>query len=74
MPGLRELHAGQAVSLTFEQATQDGCSFRATEVWPADQQPHRAQGGTTGASDAYRSTLTITYDDPDRPDIVDSSA
>lgn len=36
--GYRELHAGQHVRFTFEQPgfLQDGCPFRALEVWPEE--------------------------------------
>jgi cold shock protein len=37
-PGYRKLHAGQHVRFTFEHPgfQQDGCAFRALEVWPAE--------------------------------------
>jgi CspA family cold shock protein len=37
VPGYRSLRAGQTVTLRHEPAEQDGYSFRAVEVWPADQ-------------------------------------
>jgi CspA family cold shock protein len=67
VPGYRALRAGQSVTLDFERAEQDGYMFRATEVWPADQAPHRRGGDTANASSAYRSTLTITSKDPEKP-------
>jgi cold shock protein len=63
-PGLL---AGQSVLLHHEPAEQDGYSFRALAVWPADQVPHRAEGDTSGDSDAYRSTLTISWDASEDP-------
>ena len=66
--GYKALSAGQAVTLNYESAEQDGYSFRAIEVWPADQQPDRAESEPTGASDAYHSRLTINAVDPTRPD------
>lgn len=64
VPGYWTLHAGQSVMLEYEPAEQDGHSFRAIEVWPADQEPFR-EGETPDVSDAYRSALTITMDDSD---------
>ena len=65
--GYRELQAGQAVTLDYELAEQDGYMFRATEVWPAGQEPHGVEGDSPGASNAYRSSRTIRLDDPDEP-------
>jgi cold shock protein len=39
--GYRMLGTGQQVRFTFEVAAQDGYTFRAVEVWPADQTPIR---------------------------------
>ena len=74
VPGYRELRAGQSVTLNYEPAEQDGSSFRATEVWPADQEPYRAEGESSGASSAYRSTLNITFDDPDENELAEPTA
>lgn len=61
--GFRSLTAGQAVHLEYEQGEQDGYSYRAVRVWPAGQDP--APDPEPGPpSSAYRSTLTITFDDP----------
>jgi CspA family cold shock protein len=46
--------------LDYESAEHDGYSFRAIEVWPASQEPHRADSEIAGDSDAYHSRLTIT--------------
>lgn len=67
VPGYPTLVAGQLVTLAYEPAEQDGYSFRAIEVWPAGQEPHRTKG-EAGPSPAYRSTLTLTFDDPEDPD------
>jgi cold shock protein len=64
VPGYRRLGPGQPVTLDYEAAEQDGYSFRSIEVWPAGQDPHRTES-ETGGSDACRSSLTITYDDPE---------
>ncbi len=40
------------MTVDYEPAEQDGYSFRAIEVWPAGQEPHRADGEIAGASDA----------------------
>lgn len=53
------------MKFTFEAAEQDGYSFRAVEVWPADQEPVRNHDEVSGASSAYHSTLTLTFDDDD---------
>jgi cold shock protein len=63
-PGYRRLGPGQSVSLDYEAVEQDGYSFRAIEVWPAGQDPHRTESEAS-ASDACRSSLTITFDDPE---------
>jgi CspA family cold shock protein len=65
VPGYRRLAAGQLVTFGFEAAQQDGYSFRATEAWPAGSEPLRLEP-ETGPSDAYRSTLTITWHSAER--------
>jgi CspA family cold shock protein len=66
MPGFRALVAGQRVTFRAEAANQDGFAFRATKVWTgADEPPD--QPPTRGNSAAYRSTLTLTFDEPDAP-------
>jgi CspA family cold shock protein len=63
------LRAGQPVTMDCEPAEQDGYAFRAIDVWPAGQVPHRpVREETTGASAGYGSTLTISFDDADPPD------
>jgi CspA family cold shock protein len=62
VPGYRALDPEGAVEFTFEAAEQDGYAFRAIEVWPANQAPVRSHDETSGSSPAYRSTLTLTFD------------
>ena len=64
--GYRSLQAGQDVSFTFEAADQDGYSYRTLEAWPSDREPHRADHESSGPSEAYGSTSTLTFteDDP----------
>jgi len=66
--GYRALRAGESVTLDYEPAQQDGFSFRAVEVWPADQEPYRTETEAQDPPDAYRSTLRITHGDPKDPD------
>jgi CspA family cold shock protein len=66
MDGHRELTPGQRVSFRAEAADQDGFRFRAAKVWlnglePAD--PPLDQG----SSSAYRSSLTLTFDQTGDP-------
>jgi CspA family cold shock protein len=68
VPGYRALREGEAVTLEYEPAQQDRFSFRDVEVWPADQEPDRTETWANGPSAAYRSTLTITWDEPKHPD------
>ena len=67
MPGNRALRAGQPVTLDYEPADQDRYSFRAIEVWPAGQEPDRLSSETSGVTDAYHSTLSLTADEPEKP-------
>jgi cold shock protein len=70
VPGYRALGAGQPVTLDVERAEQNGYSFRAIEVWPAGQEPHRTESEGSGAPSAYHSTLTITSDHPETPELT----
>jgi cold shock protein len=65
VPGFRALAVGQAVRLEVEPADQDGYRFRAVRVWPRDEEPVDPPVGD-GPSSAYRSTLTVTWDDGPR--------
>jgi cold shock protein len=68
VPGHRALVAGQSVEFDYESAEQDGFSFRAIEVWPEGQEPDGSRREVMGgASDAYRSSRTVTFDQPDEP-------
>jgi cold shock protein len=67
--GYRQLVQGQRVSFRAEAANQDGFGFRAVKVWTEDTEPPdhpRVQG----SSAAYRSSLTLTFDDPTRTDMT----
>lgn len=59
--GYRSLTAGQRVTFVAEPGDQDGYAFRAVTVWPGDESavPERP----AGPSDAYSSSLTLTYDE-----------
>ena len=66
MRGFRALAPGQRVTFRAEAASQDGFAFRATKVWTgADEPPDQPR--TRGNSAAYRSTLTLTFDESDAP-------
>ncbi|MEE6310130.1 cold shock domain-containing protein [Plantactinospora veratri] len=62
-PGYRALTAGQRVFFRAEAPGQDGYPYRATKVWrdgPVEP-PDRVPDGNP--PEAYRSTMTIVYDD-----------
>ncbi|WP_127502315.1 cold-shock protein [Actinoplanes solisilvae] len=63
--GYRELTPGQAVFYRAEAAEQDGFGYRAIKVWTTDDEP-ADQRLSPGASAAYRSTLSLTFDPPPR--------
>jgi CspA family cold shock protein len=64
--GYRYLVAGQHVAFRAEAASQDGFAFRAVRVWtgvePAESPREQV------SPDAYRSTLTLTFDGSAGPD------
>ncbi|GIF46664.1 CspA family cold shock protein [Asanoa ferruginea] len=66
--GPKQLAEGQRVSFwaeaeaEAEAAEQDGFAYRAVKVWSGDTEPDDQRPDETG-SDAYRSTLTLTFDD-----------
>lgn len=66
--GYTGLDPGQSVALEWEMAEQDGFSYRAVRTWPADEQPVSDHVDEAGSSDAYRSTLRITFDGRASPD------
>jgi CspA family cold shock protein len=61
MHGYRELTPGQAVTLEWELADQDGYFYRAVHVWPAGSEP--VDQTADGGSAAFSSTLTVRFDD-----------
>jgi cold shock protein len=67
VPGYRALEAGQSVTFEYEAVRQDGFQFRAIEVWPTGREPYRSTPETPAASDAFRSGLTVTFDQPEQP-------
>ncbi len=66
LTGYRTLTPGAAVRFVFERADQDGFAFRAVQVFPPGVEA-AVPPSIGGPSGAYRSTLTITFDDPDAP-------
>jgi CspA family cold shock protein len=65
MAGYLSLTAGQQVTLTFEQARQDGYDYRAVVVWPPGAEPGTPLPVPTREppSSAYQSRLTIRMSD-----------
>jgi cold shock protein len=66
--GYRELTPGQRVWFRWERPGQDGCDVRAEDIWTKGP-PFVTEPVPQGPPGAYRSTLTITWDDdpPDGP-------
>ncbi len=62
--GFRSLEVGQQVLLTFEEAWQDGYSYRATAV-RVEGRPEPAPQARTDPGSAMATTLELTFDDPD---------
>ncbi|HTF10331.1 MAG TPA: cold shock domain-containing protein [Asanoa sp.] len=58
----RQLAEGQRVWFRAEAVAQDGFAYRAVKVWSGDTEPDD-QRPEDRASDAYRSTLTLTFDE-----------
>ncbi|WP_433342591.1 cold shock domain-containing protein [Micromonospora sp. CA-111912] len=65
--GYRQLSPGQSVSFLAEAAVQDGFAYRAVKVWTDDTEPND-QRREDVESNAYRSTLTLTFDESPRTD------
>jgi CspA family cold shock protein len=65
MDGYRQLTPGQRVSYSAEAADQDGFRFRAVTVWPDGVEPDLTRLEPRANSVAYRSSLTITFDEPE---------
>ena len=63
VPGYRTLSAGERVHFDWEAAEQDGYSFRATIAWPDGVDPASDDITRITDSTAYRSSLSITWDD-----------
>lgn len=64
MPGYESRDPCRSVALEWEAAEQDGgFSCRAVRTWAAGEQPVTAHAEEAGFSNAYSSTLQITYDD-----------
>ncbi|WP_199510186.1 cold-shock protein [Nucisporomicrobium flavum] len=60
--GYAAFRPGEAVWLEGETPGQDGYAWRAARFWPRDAEPvDRRSRPDEGA--AYRSTLTLTFDD-----------
>ena len=60
--GWRGLKAGQKVAFSWEQPGQDGCKYRAVDVYTTDSRtPVEPPPSAPGA---YSSSLTITFDEP----------
>lgn len=66
MDGYRQLTPGQRVSFRAEATNQDGFNFRATTVWPDGVEPTDPPADQ-GTSIGYRSSLILTFDQPEDP-------
>lgn len=51
------------VHLEWEVADQDGFSYRAMRIWPSGDAPETDPVDDVSAPEAYRSSLSITFDD-----------
>jgi len=60
MDGYRQLTPGEPVWFHAEAANQDGYAFRALKAWTDSTEPPDLRSDSV----AYRSTLTLTFDDP----------
>jgi CspA family cold shock protein len=61
-PGFRSLAAGQAVTFRAVAPGQDGYPYRAEKVWTTAGEPDDQIADAP--SDAYGSSLTLSFDDP----------
>ncbi|TQM15645.1 cold-shock protein [Pseudonocardia kunmingensis] len=61
--GWRGLEAGQRVTFSWRQPGQDGCEYSAVDVYTTESRGSVDQH-TDRHPDAYRSSLTITFDEP----------
>src|SRR4051812_10800624 len=66
--GYRRLAAGEGVRFRAEAADQDGDAFRAGKVWTGDAEPAEPAepAQPRDGSGAYRSVLTLTFEEPGR--------
>jgi CspA family cold shock protein len=64
--GASDFVAGQAVLLEWESPGQDGYPYRAVRFWPAELEPFD-RSTRSGSGGAYRSTLSLSFDDPTDP-------
>ena len=62
--GASNFMAGQSVSLEWESPGQDGYPYRAVRFWPSELEPFE-RATRSGSGGAYRSTLTLSFDDPE---------
>jgi CspA family cold shock protein len=61
--GWRGLEVGQRVSFTWEQPGQDGCEYRAVDIYTTEARAP-AEPAATRNADGYSSSLTIEFDPP----------
>jgi CspA family cold shock protein len=66
MDGYRQLAVGQRVWFRAEAGEQDGFAFRAVKVWTGDTEPVGPWPERRSSGGAYRSHLTLTFDEPGR--------
>jgi CspA family cold shock protein len=62
MSGYKQLREGQPVTFDFGAPGQDGYDFRAVDVWPSGGALEDESEEDEGPSEAYGSSLTITWD------------
>ncbi|WP_189334265.1 cold-shock protein [Actinoplanes ianthinogenes] len=63
--GFRQLAAGRHVWFRAEAAEQDGFGFRAVKVWTEDVEPAGPPSLRPSPGGAYRSRLTLAFDEPE---------
>jgi CspA family cold shock protein len=64
--GWRGLEAGQQVTFTWEQPGQDGCEYRAVDIYTTDAREPAAPPPTQNVG-GYSPSLTIEFDPPPSP-------
>ena len=60
--GYKSLNPGQSVHLEWEAGQQDGFSYRALRTWPSGESPALDPLDEANPSQAYTSSLSITFD------------